>query len=739
MVNKGVRAILWWRKTSFGVRFFYFVLLSALVASIFYIQLPNVDGFQFNSNLFFFLIINFSIVCLAVLAFVLGRNVTKLIFDRREGIFGSKLRTRLVLAFVGLTLVPTTILFFLASGLISSAMEGWFGRQVEEIVNSSIDVARDHYNSMEALSLRFGLVLKDEIEKQSLIVDRKNDFAKLIEEKRKVYGFFSLKVFRETQELIAESSSATSEIEEFREPPAQTESINAALAGQQVVSLEEEGVRQFVRVYLPLRIISNNYALLATQRVNPELSEALGGIIGSYDEYKKLSFYKTPLKSSYVLALALITGLILFSAIWFGFYTAREISVPIQKLAEGTKQVSQGNYDFHIKQIGDDEIGFLVSSFNTMTKDLKGARGEIEERRIYLETIMSSLAVGVAAVDTVNKLTLLNEFAKKLFGLDLSVDFLDRDILSVFGQEITNELRVIFESSGDDQGNRIRLRRPLKLIVNGREVQVILSAEKIKNRNGDEIGRVLIFEDVTELSLAQQMAAWREVARRIAHEIKNPLTPIKLSAQRLQKMFQGEKDRQDVIESTETIVENVESIKRLANEFSNFARMPTAEFTPSDLNSIVSDTLSHFVDAHSNVIFQFISDNNIPLVSLDQEQIRRMLINLLDNAVSAFSQESSNFSAKIVVKTSHDPKSERAVIEISDNGPGIKAINKTRIFEPYFTTKKDGSGLGLAIVNSVVSDHVGTIRLYDNVPTGARFVIELPLVPLKSQVEMGEM
>jgi two-component system, NtrC family, nitrogen regulation sensor histidine kinase NtrY len=229
------------------------------------------------------------------------------------------------------------------------------------------------------------------------------------------------------------------------------------------------------------------------------------------------------------------------------------------------------------------------------------------------------------------------------------------------------------------------------------------------------------------------MSAWREVARRIAHEIKNPLTPIQLSAQRLQKILGGDSATEAVKECTQTIVEHVDSIKRLANEFSNFARMPTAEFEPSDLNVLMSDAIGPFAEAHSDIVFQFIPDEHLPTVVLDKEQVRRIVINLIDNAIAALRQEReeqpSASEARIVVKTHYDRKHKAAIFEVVDTGPGIHTTQKARIFEPYFTTKKGGTGLGLAIVTSILADHQGTIRVYDNNPKGAKFIVELPLVP----------
>ncbi len=736
MVKRTARAILWWKNTSLILRLFYFVLLSALVASLFYVQLPNLNTDLFRSNLVFFVLINFGIIGVGVLAVIIGRNVVKLVFDRQEGILGSKLRTKLVVAFICLTLVPTTILFILASGLISTAMEGWFSRQVEEIVDSSVSVAKDHYNSLEALSLKFTFLTRQEIEKIPTHILSSNESIKILDERRKAYGFYSIRVYDAEMKIITESSSVTSEIEDFKEPPARNESLSRALNKETVVSFEEEGVRQFVRTYSPLSLSNRKAVLVATLRVSPELSTALATILSSYDEYQKMNFYKQPLKSSYVLALALITGLILLAAIWIGFYMAKEISVPIQKLAEGTREVSQGNYDVHLRLVGDDEIGSLISSFNKMTKDLKGNRNELEQRRVYLETILASLSVGVLAIDENLSVTLANQLVREFLIAENNGVVVGRKISELLSSPLKEEVALLLATVKDqEKDDAATSTKPIKMIISGREHQIVCSVEKMNVSPGVQIGSVIIFEDVTEISFAHQMAAWREAARRVAHEIKNPLTPIKLSAQRLEKIIQGSPHQAEVAECAQTIVENVESIKRLANEFSNFARMPTAEFTPCNINSLISDIIETFVEVDSNIIFQFIADQDLPKVNLDQEQIRRMMMNLVDNAIDSLGDVVNGERPKIVARTIYAQKQNRAIIEITDNGIGIKPSDKTRIFEPYFTTKSDGTGLGLAIVSTVISDHRGTIRVYDNEPRGTKMVVELPLSQPTATIE----
>jgi two-component system nitrogen regulation sensor histidine kinase NtrY len=269
----------------------------------------------------------------------------------------------------------------------------------------------------------------------------------------------------------------------------------------------------------------------------------------------------------------------------------------------------------------------------------------------------------------------------------------------------------------------------LRLQSGGRELLIICTAGPISVKEGQALGYVLLFDDVTELSRAQHLAAWRDVARRIAHEIKNPLTPLQLSAQRLERYFAGKDNSTAVLDSTRSIVEHVEIIKRLANEFSEYGRMPTARFVATDLAAVVLSVVRTFESDYPDVSVSYSCQTKVPEMLLDPEQIRGVLINVLSNAIAAVRACHSKEGVAVSVSLEFERISAQARIEIVDNGPGIAAEDKSRVFEPYFTTKKGGTGLGLAIVSSVVSDHQGEVRIFDNVPRGVRLVITLPQHP----------
>lgn len=736
MVNRRVRLALWWRNAGAPLRLALFFTGSLLLGLLLYIQKPEDPGDYSGSNLVVFVFLNLSVVFLCLLVFLVGRNVVKLIFDRRRRILGSKLRMKLVASFVGLTLIPTMILFTLSTGLLSTVMEGWFGGPVEAGVQGALELAREHYAVLKRGADETTARIAERIEQGALDGPDPEAF---LENERKGRGFFRLEVLGRGGARMIEVHNAAAAIETFKDPPNDPQAIEAALSGVKRVLGEEQGASRFVRVYQPLSLKGEPAVLVGSARVNAEISNAMEIITTARNDYEQLKIAKNRLRSQYLLTLAIVTGVMLFSAIWVGFYIARDIAVPLQRLAEGTTLVARGNYDVQIRAQGDDEMAFLVRSFNKMTQDLKLASSESERRRLFIESILSNLAVGVVALNTEGVVTSVNQAAIALGILPQGASAVGFSVGEALAPELREGVAALLaevdEHGSDSLG--FAAERELTLVSTGRALTLVCTAGRIHGIKAHSLGSMLLFDDVTELSKAQRLAAWREVARRIAHEIKNPLTPIQLSAQRLQRLLGKSAEQSAVTECTQTIVEHVDSIKRLANEFSNFARMPAAEFSSVNLNLLISDTIAPFAATHAGIVFQFIADSRLPELLLDREQIRRLLINLIDNAIAAIeieraaaaSHQPLTHESRVIIKTTYQQSLRAVSVEVADNGPGVRRGDQARIFEPYFTTKKGGTGLGLAIVTSIVSDHHGSIRVYENEPRGARFEVQLPVVP----------
>ncbi len=727
MVSRRKRFFHWWRRTGMWLRTSVFILGTAFLALLVYVQRPLEEGTYLKNNLIVFALININLIVLCVFAFLVGRNIVKLVFDRKRNILGSRLRMRLVLAFVGLALIPTAFLYFSASGLLNQAMEGWFSNQVEMTGKASVEIARQHYDSLSRSVQESAARMGDEIKSKPLIYQDENVVRALLEEQRVSQGFFSIQLIDRSSTTLVEARHTIAAIDTFKEPAPNAEALRKALLGKREVLFEEENASQFVRAYNPTQFKGEKAVLCVSLRIDPRLSEAFRTVKDGFREYEQAKFFRNPLRSSYAITLAMITALILFAAIWIGFYVAREISVPIQRLAEGTQAVARGDYDFQIRVSGDDEIAFLVNSFNRMTADLKGSRQDAERRRNFIETILSNLAVGVIALDKNDRVTALNSVAAHLFAVKAGWE--GKELKELVGLQHAEDLQALKKGLGADHD---QLELQITLLVEGASRNVVCTAGIIKGIDQQYFGSVFIFDDITGLIQAQQMAAWREVARRIAHEIKNPLTPLQLCAQRLQKLLGNSEHSQAVNESTQTIVDHVASIKRLADEFSNFARMPEMEFALHNVNTLVESVIATYAEVRPDLILKFIAGRDLPEINIDREQMRRVLVNLMENAVAALEETSE---PQIVITTGYSSSKQNVTIEVADNGPGLSSSDKQKIFEPYFTTKAKGTGLGLAIVTSILSDHKGRVRVFDNKPTGARFQIELPVQQVEENLQ----
>jgi two-component system nitrogen regulation sensor histidine kinase NtrY len=354
-------------------------------------------------------------------------------------------------------------------------------------------------------------------------------------------------------------------------------------------------------------------------------------------------------------------------------------------------------------------------------RELQASNLELEQRRRYMEIVLANVTAGVVSIDSRGHITTINKSAEKLLGLQ-TVKVIGQNFRDIVTPDYLPMIKGILKellSSGKDS-----IRKQITLPSADTKVILLVNVTTLKDENNEFMGTVVVFDDLTQLLKAQRMAAWREVARRIAHEIKNPLTPIQLSAQRLRRRYLDRFDTDDAVfdECTTMIIKQVDDLKTLVNEFSSFARMPASNPSINNLNDVIKEALVLFQGGHKEVDFQLKVDASLPAFSLDQEQIKRVIINLLDNAVAAVDGD-----GQISIETTFNDSLQIATIKVTDNGSGILAEDKPRLFEPYFSTKKTGTGLGLAIVSTIISDHNGYIRVRDNSPHGTHFIVELPI------------
>lgn len=719
------------------------VFLGVLISFLIYLGIRFFHlghALPFSSSILAFALININVILLLLLLFLTVRNLVKLLFERKKSIMGARLRTKLVLAFVTLSLLPTVILFFVSVQFISSSIDYWFNLQIERSLKSSLEVGQDYYNWITDEILSFGNVLGRVVTYEGyLIPSKKEDLERFTDEKRKEFGLASLKVFSKDLNKVAISKDHRIDLTAFKDPSKRLleESITKGTDGQFIQSLPHgDLVGGIAPVFsrTPSKAVVG--LLVLTRFVPGSFVNRLHAISKGLQEYRQLKMLKTPIKASHMITLSIVTLLIIFSSVWFGFYLSREITVPINELAEGTNRIASGDYDFFIDLETKDEMGLLVNSFNRMTMDLKTGKNrleaanrelmdsnlELEQRRLYMEIVLANVAAGVISADARGRILTINKSAEKMLNVSAR-----RIIGKTYKQVLSHENRKMVDAFIRNEGllRKGFMNKQIRLSSGNRQLTVLVTLNVLQDDRGQYLGLVAVLEDLTEIEKAQRMAAWREVARRIAHEVKNPLTPIQLSAQRLRKRYGDKLSQEDskvFLGCTEMIVTQVEELKRLVNEFSNFARMPAANPVPSNIEEIIEESLALYREAHKNIRFCFEKVQKPPVFNLDREQMKRVMINLLDNAVEAIEGEGN-----VVVRLDHDTVLKMVRIEVVDDGPGITSQNKARLFEPYFSTKKHGTGLGLAIVSTIISDHDGFIRVKDNEAGGTRFVIELPV------------
>ncbi|MDR4479429.1 MAG: ATP-binding protein [Nitrospira sp.] len=721
------------------------LLLPCLALTFYYAQMAVPVGDESDSFLpstgyaFVLLLVNLDLIGFVVLTLLLSRNLIKAYFERRHRLVGSGFRAKLVAAFIGFSLIPTVLLALVASGLVNKAVDVWFNDQIEHVMKDSYEVARMHHAGHVSLAINSARAISHEIYREELLLPEQRDLlVAAIARKRAEYATAGIEVFSSRMETLTKSLDPEVPVSVLDLPIGQLV-LQVINGKQELTSVQEAQTGRLVRAGVPIASGIRRGEIDGVVVVDAYVPESLLGKMESigrqYAEYKQMKAMKNPIKAGAYLLVAVITVMILFSATWFGFYVARGITVPIQRLAEATEAIAQGDLSVRIEAKATDEIGTLVESFNRMTADLQHSKTKVEEanvslrqsnleldrRRAYIETVVDTIAAGLLSIDRQGIITTFNPSAERMLGL-WADRFRGRSANEAFKEYKLDLFQSVYDRMLTDQRDNIALEGQLDL--QGRFLTIGVHCSRMKDESNKDLGFVLIFEDLSELIKAQKAAAWREVAQRIAHEIKNPLTPIQLSAQRLRKKFQDKAPDFDRIcdESTQVIVNEVGSLKQMLDEFSKFARMPAPHMTMSSLDDVVKEVVALYEGAHREVECVVALDPDLPPFSFDREQIKRVLVNLCDNGIHAMNQK-----GRLWITTRYDTKQRRAVVTVADEGTGIASEDQEKLFVPYFSRKKTGTGLGLAIVRRIVTDHDGQIHAGNHQPKGALFTFELPV------------
>ncbi|MGO9058037.1 MAG: ATP-binding protein [Candidatus Binataceae bacterium] len=677
------------------------------------------------SNLAVILLFDLSFLLLGLLLFLVGRNIAKVFFERRRGLIGSKLQARLVIGFIAVALLPSGFLLYVSESFLRADIDSWFNPEYKKVLDDSLDIAKSYYLDSANDALHFARVLAENIAARDLLVpEHRADLRKFVENKQQEYRLGTIEVFSPDRKLLMLALSP--QIPTGIGVSPHSGLLVLTLGGHATSRTDSFGRSDVIRGTAPIFVSPESDKVLGAVVVDyfvpRSLAKRAAKVSESFEDYVQLRALKQPIMRNYLLALLMIGLVVVLLASWFGMFLARGITVPIKLLAEGTHAVAAGDLNHEIPAVRDDEIGQLVTSFNQMTADLRTTNAELEQRRRYTETLLRNVSAGVVALDRAGRITTINPCAERLLG-QTAADVQGRHYAVAFPSALAAELARLFDGGLPREGGT----RSVTLDERSAS-ELMVTATPLSEEGQDQLGTVLFFEDVSQIAKIERMEAWREVARRIAHEIKNPLTPIQLSAERIRRHPVASGSNL-VDECTRTIISEVEDLKHLVDEFSLFARMPHLNPVPGDLNGLTEETVANFRAANPGIEFVADLDPRLPKIAIDREALKRALVNLLENAVAAINGAPRNGGGapKVETRTRLDRTSGVVTLEVCDNGPGIDPALKSRIFEPYFSTKAQGTGLGLAIVSTIVSDHHGFVRVRDNEPRGSRFILEFPV------------
>ena len=702
---------------------------------------------RLDSGLFLFLNA-VTVILILVLGFLVTRNFWKLVGERRRGILGSRLNLKFVSAFVLIAVLTTSGFFVVSVFFVTQSIDKWFSVQVDRALEQSGEVVESYYESTARSADFFARRIAATITREKLLrEDRLSALDRFVAERQREFNLGVVEVFSATGEELV--SAINPEIPAANFSHRESDLVQSALMGGANWRVSEVGGGDVIRAAVPIASSFRPEEAVGVVVVNALIpfsqARKVASIRATLDEYRGLQPTAGQIRGAYLLELVLAFALVLMLALWMGFRLAKGVTGPIAELAEGTVQVARGNLDVRVTASSDDEVGLLVDSFNQMLSDLRSARADIERsatqlerRRRYMEIVLGKVGAGVVSLDAEGLIRTINPSAQRHLGISLGSQVVGRSLAQV--ASAAGVVEAIGNLVGEIQrGAEESVQRQVQVAEGDEAKSFFVTLTAMHDESGKSLGSVVVFDDYSQLMKVQRMSAWREVARRIAHEIKNPLTPIQLSAQRIRRRFRDRlaadpRELEIFDECLDAITSHVEGLKVLVNEFSNFARLPTANLQRDDLNRIIRDLLSSYAGT-PGVVLRADLDAALPMVEVDREQMRRALANLLDNAISAArgGQEISGAGqAEVLLRSAVDSPLQSVRVEVVDNGAGVSPEERRRIFEPYYSTKEQGTGLGLAIVSRIVADHHGYLRVHANRPCGTRMVLELPMPPAES-------
>jgi PAS domain S-box-containing protein len=683
---------------------------------------------KFEKWLPWILLVN--ITGMLTLTVLLAGKLARLVRDYRRHVPGSRLKGRTVAIFSALALAPIFVVYYFSLQFLSRGIDSWFELEVSQGLKDTRELSR------AALEVREREFLQH-VQAAAHALSGLPDFqlAATLEHERRDSTAIEFTVVGAQARIIATSSDRPMDALPV---PATDEMMLQVRRGRSYVSLDLDAMGGYViRAAAPLVDGSGSgRVLIALYPVPQQLSQLADTVQRSYTQYANLVQLRRPLKSTLLLILSFVVLMSMIAAVYGAFFAAQRLVQPVQDLIAGTRAVAKGNYDTRLPLPGRDELGFLVTSFNDMTKRLGRAREEtrrsqqaVEAERAGLAVILARLSTGVVSLEADLTVRTANQAASAILGVDLEAAIGKRFDESISDSALFNQflsaIKQRLQPSYSDWREQIEL-----LSESGKHV-LMCACTALPNDVGGAAGVVLVFDDITTLLQAQRDAAWGEVARRLAHEIKNPLTPIQLSAERMRRKFLGSMNAQDaqVLErATHTIVAQVDAMKQMVNAFSEYARAPDMHFSPFDLNQLITEVVDLYRVQDSSADLKLRLSVDLPNISADRMRIRQILNNLVTNSLEALE---GKVGARIEIEThvADDGSRQGAAVAIvvTDNGPGFQRDLIGTVFDPYVTSKPKGTGLGLAIVKKIVEEHGGRIEADNQRSGGARVRILLPL------------
>jgi two-component system nitrogen regulation sensor histidine kinase NtrY len=731
------------------------ILVLALVTTQTFLHRTSVGSPRFVSMTFLLWAATVAVgLALLLLATVLGRNLIKLFFEHKSGQVGSRFKTKMVSTFVVLSLLPAVLLFFLSYGLINVSIKQWFSAPAAQMMENSKAIATQYYQESRLQALRSAANIASALRAADMQPGRAVLAGKL-EEARRLYGLEEVRLLDENGNLVADAGRGISTLSQRAWVHRLIGDALSGTPGYQVDRVDpSDALKEVACSAAPMRDGGGKIVgVVLTESINSQgMNFKSFSVTEAYDVYERLKREQAPLRFNFLLILALSTLLIVFAFSWFALYLAKRITVPIQALAEGAAAVAVGDLDHRVVCEAFDELASLVASFNRMTGDLSENKTRIEaaqdsllrtnveldDRRRYIETILQTIATGVISLDGNYRVHTMNPAAIQM--LEVEGFQPQASLEEVVRGEAGQTLRALLHKSAVLGP----MARNIELQLTGKSLHLAATVTPLIDASGQRTGWVMVLDDISELLRAEKMAAWQEVARRLAHEIKNPLTPIQLSAERVLRRYKqlqptpadgslpaifGSADFtafDGLLEDcVHTIIQEANSLKNLVDEFSRFARLPEARLEEADLHKILENTLNLYQGRVHDIRLVRNFGTDVPLLRLDPEQMKRVFINLFDNALEAMAD---NAQPKILqIRTDCSRLKHRVRIEICDTGRGFPKEYQDSLFLPYFSTRKGGTGLGLAIVRQIISDHHGYVRAEPNQPLGTKIVIDLPL------------